>query len=282
MFRYIIQLPYALRFEKEQSFGLETSQAVVNIRFVTPERNEGAPWPNTHIVIDSNQEMAALDWALHAFWYVNDIIRAYRIVTKDTYNNGVIAPLTSDMFFRSILCLEIDEKGAKKSEPKTLYVCRGLESKPLAKPEYNEIKQLARSPKLIAKHYLDEILVQARTLFQQENYGMAILEASIGLESALSSLVRTMTKKTDIPEDKIERLISSIGISQMLDVVLELLDPDNLPPEDTMVACKRANRIRNDIVHEAVIDISRDEAEKAIGFINAFVEHYRKLKLLDI
>lgn len=282
MFRYIIQLPFALRFEKEQGFALETSQAVVKIQFVTLERNEGAPWPNTHVVIDSNQEMGAPDWAVHAFWYVNDIIRAYQIVTKNTYNNGVITPLTSDMFFKSILCLEIDEKGATKNEPKTLYMCRGVENKAISKPEYDKIKRLAKSPKLIANRYLDEILVQARTLLQQENYAIAILEAVIGLESALSSLVKKMTKKRKIPEDKIKRLTSSVGISQMLDVVLGLLDPNNLPPKEIIEACKKANRIRNDIVHEALIDVPRNEAEKAVGFIDAFVEHYRKLKLLDI
>jgi hypothetical protein len=140
--------------------------------------------------------------AAQAFSHINDVIRAYRVVTKEIFNQGIINQLTWDQFFRGVLCGEIDEQGKFISKPQLVYCAVGLEPKPIDEREYNEIKQLANSPSLMLDRSLDEILVQARSFLEQHNFRMAILEAVIALEFAASSIVRNLVKKAEIQETR--------------------------------------------------------------------------------
>jgi hypothetical protein len=106
---------------------------------------------------------------------------------------------------------------------------------------------------------------------------MTILEAVIALEFAVSSIVRDLAKKKGIQEDKVEHFIVSLGLSQILDVALSFIVPDALPSKEVILACKKANRIRNGIVHRACLTVSGEDAQEALMGIESFIQHFRQL-----
>jgi len=273
----MIQLPFSLRMSSTQTFPLQVNGTTVVLRFINPENKEATPPANTIVAIDSTKEMEAGDWAVQAFSHVNDVIRAYRIVTKEVFNQGIINQLTWDQFFRGILCGEIDENGKFRRKPQLIYCAVGLEPGPIDEQKYNEIKQLADSPSLMLDRSLDEILVQAKSFLEQHNFRMTILEAVIALEFAVSSIVRNLAKKKGIQEDKVEHFIVSLGLSQTLDVALSFMVRDALPPKKVIFACKKANRIRNGIVHRACLTVSGEDAQEALRGIESFIQHFRQL-----
>lgn len=69
-----------------QTFPLQVNGTTVVLSFINPEKKEATPPANTIMAIDSTKEMEAGDWAVQVFSYVNDVIRAYRIVTKEIFN----------------------------------------------------------------------------------------------------------------------------------------------------------------------------------------------------
>jgi hypothetical protein len=272
----MIQLPFSLRISSTQTFPLQVNGTNVVLRFINPETKEKMLPENTIAAIDSTKEMEADNWSIQAFSYVNDVIRAYRIITKEVFNQGMINQLTWDQFFKGILCEEIDENGTPLSKPKLTYCVVGLESKPIAEQEYQDIKELASSPKLMLDHTLDEILVQAKSFLEQHNFRLAILEAVIALEFAVSSIVRNLAKKKGIRENKVEHIVG-LGLSKVLDLALGFMAPSALPSIDVVLACKKANRIRNDIVHRACLTVSGEDAQEALRGIESFIQHFRQL-----
>jgi predicted Holliday junction resolvase-like endonuclease len=125
---------------------------------------------------------------------VNDIIRAYQIVTRDIFNNGIINQLTWNQFTCSLRFEEIDQNGKFMGDPETFYILVGLSDGPIDKTKYEEIKSLTESPGLMSKRALDEILIQARIFQEQHNFRMTILESVIALEFALNSIVRNSAR----------------------------------------------------------------------------------------
>jgi hypothetical protein len=274
----MIQLPFSLRMSSAQTFTLQVDGTTVVLRFINPERKEAAALANTIVAIDSTKSMEEEgNWALQAFTHINNVIRAYRIVTKEVFNQGMINQLTWDQFLRATLCGEIDKNGKFIGKPKMIYASIGLEPTPIDEQEYMEIKRLADSPSLMLEHSLDEILVQANSFLEQHNFRMTILEAVIALELAVSSIVRNLAKKKGIQEDKVEHFIVSLGLSQTLDVALSFMVSDALPPKEVISACKKANKIRNGIVHRACLTVSGEDAQEALKGIESFIQHFRQL-----
>jgi hypothetical protein len=177
--------------------------------------------------------------------------------------------------------VEIDANGKLIGEPQTIYFVVGLDTTPIDEQEYSEIKQLAESPSLMVTRSLDEILVQAKSFLEQRNYRMTILESIIALEFALSAIVRNSLQEKGISKEKCESLIVSLGVSQILDVGLNLLIPQDLPPQEVIQACKEANRIRNKIVHRAAITVTGEEAQNAFYNVDSFIRQVRQKIFLE-
>ena len=273
----MIQLPFSLRVSSTQTFPLQVNGTTVVLRFINPENKEATPAANTIVAIDSTKSMEEEgNWALQAFSHINNVIRAYRIVTKEVYNQGMINQLTWDQFFRGVLCGEIDENEKFIGKPKLIYCVVGLEPKPIDEQEYKEIKQLVDSSSLMLDRSLDEILIQAKSFLEQHNFRMTILEAVIALEFAVSSIVRNLAKEQGLQEDKVRHLVG-LGVSQTLDVALNFMVPDALPSKEVILACKKANRIRNGIVHRACLTVSGEDAQEALMGIESFIQHFREL-----
>ena len=210
---------------------------------------------------------------IKSYEYTNTIIRAYQVVTKDTFNNGIISPLTWNQFSCTMGIAEIDESGKPKAEAKTLFVSLGLSAVPIDEAKYLEVKNLAECPDIMSKRSLDEILIQAHIFQEQSNFRMTVLESVIALEFSVYSVVKNLRKSKGMGKDKIEAMIFKLGLSQTVDS-LKLFSND-LPSSETISFCKTAIAIRNKIVHEARLTVTHEEAQKALDGIESFVSHFR-------
>jgi hypothetical protein len=64
-----------------------------------------------------------------------------------------------------------------------------------------------------------------------------------------------------------------LGLAQILDS-LKMLISDELPSLEIVSACKKANAIRNNIVHRACLTVTAKEAQEALTGIESFIRHF--------
>ncbi|MCJ7631904.1 hypothetical protein MUP77_05840 [Candidatus Bathyarchaeota archaeon] len=249
----------------------------VTIQFVNPIPITIPPAPVTQLVIDSDSILDWIDDFEIIRKYFNGIIRAYRLTTQETYNNGFIIQLSRDQFQKIVICGEIDEKGNWKEKPKVSQFIKSLQLGCIDEDKYSEIKRLSDSPDTLLDHSYDEVLLQARSFFEQENYRMTIVEAVIALEIVLSSIIRRVATEKGVQEDNLENFFKDVGLVGMLEVVLKLLISEALPSKEIISGCKGANTIRNGIIHKARLSVSERDAQDGISNIETFVRHVQHL-----
>ena len=274
MFRYVIQLPFRLRLDEKYAFPLLKVKTSVVIRFVNPPVKQGEPLQNALLLMDSNKKLEEdPDWMLQAFHYVNDIIRAYQVVTKSIFDNGIISQLTWNQFGCILQFAEIDEDGRVKGNARTYYANISLGSDPVSRRDYEKIKVLAESPKLMSRHTLEEFLIRARTFEEQHNFRMAVLETVIALEFALYLIVRNYAKSKGMGEEQTKNLISGLSLSAILNALARFCD--RLPDAKIIDGCWKANSVRNRIVHQGCLDVTGEQAQQALASVESFINHFK-------
>jgi len=274
MFRYLIQLPFYLMFKRTQTFDLQLPDKEVRLTFANPEPLRFPPAPLTALTFDSNTLLTP-DELDEIRLFVNRIFRAYRLITKQTFNSGTIAQLAKHDFLRFVLYSEMDERGNATGAPHTISYIHKLEIGSIEDEKFSEIRQLAESPNLILERSYDEILLQAKSFFDQENFRMALLEAVIALEIVVSSIISRIATEKGISEGETEDFLVRVGLAYGLEIVLKLLIPESLPREEVILGCKGANTIRNGIMHKARLSVSQSEAENAINNIETFISQVK-------
>jgi len=265
-----------LNFSHTQTFDLQLPEKTIKLNFQNPEKVVFPPAPLTSLSVDSETPLTPDDLE-NIRSFSNKIFRAYRLVTKETFNSGVITQLAKHEFLRHILYGEIDEKGKFLGQPRLISYVRKLQIGVIDDQKYSEIKQLADSPNLIFERSYDEILLQAKSFFDQENFRMAITEAVIALEIVVSSIIRRIAAQKGISEGETEDLLVEVGLARSLKIVLKLLVPESLPTEEVISRCKGAITIRNGIIHKERLSISPREAQDAINSIEMFISHVQPL-----
>jgi hypothetical protein len=278
MLRYIVPLPFMLKFSSDHVFSQEISGKTVLLRFLNPKV---ISIPPAHLMltalgIDTESELTPDDLEQIRL-YTNNIIRSYRLVTGETYNNGAITQVSNDQFLKLIFYAEIDERGNFTSKPRLIQFVKKLEFGVIEGEKYSEIAHLASSINLITKRSNDEILLQARSFLEQENYRNAVLEAVIALEITVSSIIRKKALEKGITEQETENFMTNVGLKSSIEIVLRLLVSESLPPEEVLQGCKGAITIRNDIVHRARSSVTQREAQDAIRNVELFINHVRHL-----
>jgi len=277
-FQYTIPLPFYIMLAPEHVFELEIApDKVVKIQFQSPTEMAIPPAPRTNLTVYSNEELE-IDELNRVRLYVNALIRAYRILTKETYNNGVIRPIPHDAFFRIVIRQELDDQGHPVGpRPRIMQYIQRLRLGVISQEQYEKLRQLSQSPDTLQRYLIDELLLGAKSFFQEENYRMAVLEAVIALDIVVSSLVRKIGRSRGISTGNLKNFVKEVGLERSLKVVLKLLIPDALPNEAVLTGCKAANSVRNKIVHEGRLNVSENEAIEAIQHIQTFVEQVRGL-----
>ena len=147
----VIKLPFILRLNSDQKFTLQYGDVSVTMQFAIPSGDKEDPTPNALLIITSNRSILEDDsWAQEAYSRVNDIIRAYQIVTGEIFNNGIINQLTWNQFTCRSTLVEIDEEGKYKEAPQMMFLASKIAYEPIDFTKYTEIKQLSESSELMA------------------------------------------------------------------------------------------------------------------------------------
>jgi len=276
MFRYLIQLPFYLNFNPTQSFDLKLTDQKVRLTFVNPVALSIPPAPLTTLTFDSQTPLTP-EKLEEIRLFVNRIFRAYRLITKQTFNSGTITQLAKQDFLNYVQYGEIDENGKLIGKPRFISYIHQLKIGGIEVEEFSEIRRSAESPDLILERSYDEILLQAKSFFDQENFRMALLEAVIALEIVVSSIISRIATEKGISEGETEDFLVRVGLAYSLEIVLKLLIPQSLPREEVILGCKGANTIRNGIMHKARLSVSQSEAEDAINNIEMFISQVKPL-----
>jgi hypothetical protein len=266
-----------LKFGEDQTFPTVLSEKKVTLRFLNP-RTISIPsaYPIvTALGIDTDNLLSPEDLE-EIRVYFNNIIRAYRLLTKETYNNGNIIQISKDHFLQLVVYGEVDGKGIL-SKPRFIQYVKKLETGTIEQDAYSEIARLACSNKLILEWSNEEILLQAKSFFEQENYRMALLEAVIVLEITVSSLIRKKAEELEINKKEIGDFLKVEGLTCCLETVLPLLFSRDLPSRKLLVELKSAISIRNAIVHKGRSSVTPKEAQDAITKIEEFVNKAKPL-----
>ena len=146
--RYIVQLPFFLKTANNQVYPFQLSGKEVTLRFINPPNIAFPPAPATILGIDVEIPLTPADLQRICVFF-NNVIRAYRFVTKEIYNNGVISQIPQDQFLSFVQYGEIDAHGNFVGKPRSIHFLKRLELATIDEETYSEIRRLAESPDLI-------------------------------------------------------------------------------------------------------------------------------------
>jgi len=127
MFRYLVQLPFMLKFGEDQTFSVKISGRTVTLRFFNPKIISIPPahLMVTNLGIDTDNLLNPDDLEKIRLRF-NEIIRAYRLVTKETYNNGNITQISKDQFLKLVVYGQVDNNNVF-SKPRWIQHVKKLE-----------------------------------------------------------------------------------------------------------------------------------------------------------
>jgi len=267
-------LPFYLRMGRTRTFNLQLPDEEVILSFANPAELFFPPAPLTILTFDSQTQLTP-EKLEQVRLFANKIFRAYRLVTKEAFNSGTITQLAKQDFLRHVQYNEIDEDGNTVGELHTLSYIHKLEIGDIEDGEYSEIGRLVESPNLILERSYDEILLQAKSFFDQENFRMAVLEGVIALEIVVSSIISGIATEKGISRADTASFLEEVGLTDSLKIVLKLLIPESLPEEEVITNCKGAITIRNAIIHKERLSVSQREAQDAIANIETFISQVK-------
>ncbi len=271
-FQYLVPLPFYVMLAPEHVFELAVSRKVVRMQFRNPTEIRIPPAPRTTLVIHSDEELI-VDELEKIRLHFNTLLRAYRIVSGETYNNGVIRPIPHAGFFKIVIKIELDNEGKPIGPPSTMQYVQRLMLGTISGEQYKELKQIIHSSRTLQRHLTEELLLGAKTFFHEEDYRMAVLEAVIALDIMIASIIRKIGRLRGISKGSLKDFLREVGLNRSMKVVLKMIIPDRLPDDDVLEGCKTANTLRNKIVHEGRLNVSEIEAREAIQNIKTFIEH---------
>lgn len=117
----------------------------------------------------------------------------------------------------------------------------------------------------------DMMRLDAKAAIDQENYALAIIYSMTSLESLVKTYFRLYGSRMLYTSSTIETL-ENMTLFHAVCVVLRLVFPKEELGDALITEFKRINRIRNDIIHQAVIDANLDDAKKAVEMIDSFYD----------
>lgn len=109
-----------------------------------------------------------------------------------------------------------------------------------------------------------------RTALFEEKYALAIVYAITALESFVKQYMEKMANQKNLTELTSKQL-QNMNLFNLVTIVLGLtLGKDKLP-DNLVKDFIDANRLRNQIIHKAVMNVSKDDAEKAFSVVQRLI-----------
>jgi hypothetical protein len=145
----------------------------------------------------------------------------------------------------------------------------------------------ANTPKLrtlMQQHMSEGVDFVKSRLFDAEeslydgNLPMAVVNAVIALEAALSDFVQDQWKNRGVSKSRIEEAEKDISLSLMLNIELTALTPEtNKPQAELLGKLNHARRLRNDIIHNMKQAVSYKEARESIESLKQLLSYLKSL-----
>jgi hypothetical protein len=112
----------------------------------------------------------------------------------------------------------------------------------------------------------------------QEDFRLAIIEGVAALEMVLYDFIKVQGKNLDIAKKELEDFIVKVGLTGNVTIVMKALSKDlEQIDEDTLRKCRGAIRIRNKILHEALMDVGSTDTEERILAIEKMVDYLKRI-----
>lgn len=109
-----------------------------------------------------------------------------------------------------------------------------------------------------------------RTALFEEKYALTIVYAITALESLVKQYMEKMADQKNLTELTSKQL-QNMNLFNLVTIVLRLtLGKDKLP-DNLVKDFIDANRLRNQIIHKAVMNVSKDDAEKAFSVVQRLI-----------
>lgn len=126
--------------------------------------------------------------------------------------------------------------------------------------------------------FIKSRLFDAEEALYDGDLPMAVVNAVIGLEAALSDFVRDQWRNQGVSKSRIEEVEKDISLSLMLNIELTALAPEiNKPQADLVGKLNHARRLRNNIVHNKKRDVSYEEAKESVESVRQLLSYLRSL-----
>lgn len=107
---------------------------------------------------------------------------------------------------------------------------------------------------------VDRLIGEARSSWEDGEYEFAFLQAVISAEIATARAVRAESLRRGVSKTKLDDNRKEMTYSWALNIGLPLCFPSATRPKDTLIAAMNSARSkRNDLMHEAKFDMTRDQ-----------------------
>lgn len=107
---------------------------------------------------------------------------------------------------------------------------------------------------------------------------MAVVNAVIALEAALSDFVRLQWGNRGVSKSRIDEAEKDISLSLMLNIELMSLSPETNKPQAELIGrLNSARRLRNDIIHNKKRDVSYEEAKESVESVRQLLSYLGSL-----
>jgi hypothetical protein len=196
------------------------------------------------------------DYMDYALKVINRFIEIYRYVIKAHYMEKIT--------LNDLYSFSYSEKGTGSfsfAYPPQSRVVPLI--KDLSKSEHIEIREMLEDDK--TPPFDSILLLDAKYFLEKEDYRRAVVECILAIEPWIEKFISSKLKEGEIPnkhrKDFFEKVTFSPQIKGLLKLFIKKQELNHQLIDDLI----KTNTLRNKIIHEGFLDISRADAERAIN-----------------
>jgi hypothetical protein len=175
---------------------------------------------------------------------VNKLIDAYRIASNEYW----LFHIREDDILFVISESEFNYEGLGKVRPD------------ISGQDLDHLRSLLLAKESPSTFYL--LFLSAKNAVFEENYSLAIIYAITSIESLVRMYLDKLADEKSLPHTTSKRL-QNMSLFQLVTVVLRIALPKDELSDELIEEFVKANQLRNKIIHKAVMNITKDSAEKA-------------------
>jgi hypothetical protein len=179
---------------------------------------------------------------------VNKLIDLYRMVSDEYWLYRI---RREDILFISSE-REFAYEGLSKAKPD------------ISNQSLDRLKHLLSDKGSAPTFYL--LFLDAKSALYEGKYALAIIYSITALEAIVKQFIKKKAEEKQLSDITLKQL-ENMYLSSLVKVVLRLLLSKDELTDELVKEFTKANKLRNNIIHEAETDISKESAEKATKMV---------------